>query len=245
MSKLDEERRNKTIEKENERFTIETHTFNEKYINIAGNISDETYQNKYVALDGIAVTKDYMYLKQIDKDTFIFGNLIVSPKDYDLAFKEDFNGDIVAKKKYGILKLKRHMLIGELVIDRLKEEIIVPAVYDRIDPNKDKVVTVYGNNLKSYFDYERKVQLLPLMLEEAGEFGDKYEGFAKCLINGKKEFVYIPQNMNPVRIKKDVKLLTEEQIKILIEYQEKIDEIEEANDIYVELTGEKFSKIKK
>lgn len=49
------------------------------------------------------------------------------------------------------------MLVGELVIDNLKEEIIVPAVYDGIEPNKDKVVTVYGNNSKSYFDYERKV----------------------------------------------------------------------------------------
>lgn len=245
MNKLDEERRNKNIEKENESFTIETRTFNEKYINKAGNISDEVYQTKYVALDGVAVTNDYMYLKQIDKDIFVFGNLIVNPKDYDLACKENFNGDIVAKKKYGILKLKRRLFVGELVIDKLKEEIIVPAVYDKIEPNKDKVVTVYGNNSKSYFDYEKKVQLLPLMLKEAGEFGSIYEGFAKCLINGEKEFGYISKNMNPVRIKKDVKLLTEKQIEILIEYQEHIDEIVEANNIYVELTGEKFNKVKK
>lgn len=46
LSILDDERRNKNIEKENERFTIETHIFNEKYINKAGNISDETYQKK-------------------------------------------------------------------------------------------------------------------------------------------------------------------------------------------------------
>lgn len=202
-------------------------------------------KKKYVALDRIAITKDYMYLKQIDKDIFIFGDLIVDPKDYDLACKGNFNDNIIAKKKYGILKLKRRLLVGELVIDNLKEEIIVPAVYDGIEPNKDKVVTVYGNNSKSYFDYERKVQLLPLMLKEAGEFGDIYEGFAKCLVNGEKEFGYISQNMKPVRIKKDVKLLTEEQIGILIKYQENIDEIVEANNIYVELTGEKFSKIKK
>lgn len=169
MNKLDEERKNKNIEKENERFTIETHIFNEKYINKAGNISDEVYQTKYVALDGVAVTNDYMYLKRIDTDTFIFANLIVDSKDYDLACKEDFIGNIVAKKKYGILKLKRRLFVGELVIDKLKEEIIVPAVYDKIEHNKDKVVTVYGNNSKSYFDYERKAYLSPLMLEETGK----------------------------------------------------------------------------
>lgn len=51
-----------------------------------------------MALDRIAITKDYMYLKQIDKDIFIFGDLIVDPKDYDLACKGNFNDNIIAKK---------------------------------------------------------------------------------------------------------------------------------------------------
>lgn len=243
MNKLDEERRNKNIEKENERFTIETHTFNEKYINKAGNISDEVCQTKYVELDGVAVTNDYMYLKQIDKDIFIFGNLIINPKDYGLACKEDFNGDIAAKKKYGILKLKRRLLVGELVIDNLKEEIIVPAVYDGIEPNKDKVVTVYGNNLKSYFDYERKVQLLPLMLEEAGEFGSIYEGFAECSTKDKSG--YLPRDVIPVTKEQDIKLLDEKQVEILTKYQVEIDTIVETNQLYNDITGCSYTRRKK
>ena len=49
----------------------------------------------------------------------------------------------------------------------VKEKIISQAIYDAISQNDEKTVTVIHNGDYAYFDYEKGVQLTPVVLKTA------------------------------------------------------------------------------
>ena len=174
------------------------------------------------------VSKDYLYLEWIDDDTYIFGELSCDP--LKLAYPEQYD-DIDADIKYGVLKLQRNK---ENVVIPYGEKIIVQSIYDKISQNNDKTVTVNCKDNYAYFDYEKGVQLTPVVLKHAVPFSTDYEGFAEC--STKDEFGYLPRDTEPVHREKNIKLLTEEQVKVLTKYQKEIDNIYTCDEAYKEIT---------
>lgn len=175
---------------------IESIPFNKMYISV-NKVDDKTSKS-----ESIQASKDYFYLENIDDDTYIFGELSFDPTDC----RENFDAEV----KYGILKLRRDE--NNLVIPN-EEEIIVQAIYDRIFKNNDKTVIVNYDGFNAYFDYEKGVQLTPVVLNQAAPFNVDYEGFAECSTEYKNG--YLPRGAKPVTNKEDIKLLSEEQVQEL------------------------------
>lgn len=183
------------------------------------------------------VSKDYLYLEWIDDDTYIFGELSC---DFEKLNYPELYDDIDADIKYGILKIKRDK---NGCIIKNGEEIIVEAIYDDISQNNDKTLTVHYNDAYAYFDYEKGIQLTPVELKHAVPFSTDYEGFAECSTEVKSG--YLPRDAKPVKKEEDIKLMTEEQVKLLIKYQEAIDNIHDFDVVYKEITGHSYVYRKK
>lgn len=202
-------------------------------IDINGNISYEYVKKAYIGVkkinigtlkeESIQVSKDYLYLELIDDDTYIF---------------EDYGID--AKIGCGILRIKRNKK-GYVI--PMKEEFVVDAIYDNISPNNDKTVTVNYEGNYTYFDYEKGIQLTPVVLKHAVPFNVGYEGFAECSTENKEG--YLPRDAKPVTKEEDIKLLSEEQVKALVKYQGLIDNVYDYDSLYEDITGHSYRYRKK
>ena len=200
-------------------------------------VGEETLINGKLKKLYTRVSNDYLYLEWIDDDTYIFGELSCDPLKINHSESYD---EIDADIKYGILKIKRN---EDGYAIQNGEEIIVQAIYDKISQNNDKTVTVCFNGDYAYFDYEKGMQLTPVVLKHAVSFSTEYDGFAECSTQDK--FGYLPRDVEPVTKEENIKLLTEEQVKTLTKYQEVIDNICYTNKVYKEITGHSYSKRKK
>lgn len=181
----------------------------------------------------------YLYLEQIDDDTYIYGDLSCNPAAINYPELYD---DIDAHIKYGILKLKRDET-GKII--PMQEEIIVQNIFDRISKNNSKTVTVYFNDDMAYFDYEKKVLLTPVVLKHAVPFNVEYKGFAEC--STKNQEGYLPRDAKPVTKEENIKLLTKQQVECLTDFQENLGQVSltrefvDADVIYKEITGHSYT----
>lgn len=129
------------------------------------------------------------------------------------------------------------------MFNNVKEKIISQAIYDAISPNNEKTVTVIHKGDYAYFDYEKGVQLTPTILKTAAPFSVNYEGFAECSTKDKSG--YLPRDVKPITKEIDIKLLTEEQVQLLIKHQIEMDDLYKANKVYEELTKSSYARRKK
>lgn len=217
----------------NNKFTIKTIKDYITAINCDGNIYKEEILKKVVCDENDeALTNLYDYIEQIDDDVFIFGILDFNKSDYYTnRSKPNFTE---VKISYGIFKLTNNK----------KEDIIVPAIYDRIDKNNDKTLLVYIDKYMTYFDYEKRCQIIPAKLTKAADFDNPYHGFVKCEIDN-AICGYLPRNTIPKEDINSIILLTEDEVNALIEYENKIDLIKLADKKYFDLTDESYIKSKK
>lgn len=184
------------------------------------------------------VSKDYLSLERIDDDIYIFGEISVDP--LAVNYPEQHDNNFSANIRYGILKLTRDK---EGNIIPMNEKIISQAIYDNISQNNEKTVTVCYNGNYTYFDYEKGIQLTPVILNHAVPFDVDYEGFAECSTKDKSG--YLPRDVIPVTKEQDIKLLDEKQVEILTKYQVEIDTIVETNQLYNDITGCSYTRRKK
>ena len=140
------------------------------------------------------------------------------------------------KYKYGVIRLKRE----NGVVIPMKEETVVPIMYDRIAENNTKTVTGYANDRLTYIELDEKSenfgkQIVPAVLSQAVPFECDYEGFAECTVDGVNG--YLPRNFTPKTEIEGEELLTEAQVKKIIKYNKVCQESAQALRAYEKLTG--------
>ncbi len=253
------------VEKDKKRLDIFTKKVKVQKINVNGNIEDYVVEKTFIGyekeilsiknkIDSLefnrkrfqtnelnlkisCLSNDYLYLEQIDNDTYIYGDLSCNPEAINYPELYD---EVDAHIRYGILKLKRDKN-GNII--PMQEEIIVQNIFDRISNNNSKTVTVYFNGNLAYFDYEKRVLLTPIVLRHAVPFNVDYEGFAEC--STKNISGYLPRDAKPVTKEEDIKLLSEEQVKALVKYQGLIDNVYDYDNMYEDITGHSYRYRKK
>lgn len=179
-----------------------------------GRIFKSTTSNKKQLWKGLnKLSREYYYIEDIGNDHYIFGDFVYNGF---FIYDEEIDMSKVAFK-YGIFALKRNKK-GEIL--PMQEEVIAPAVFDRISTNNLRTVTVYGNNNHlSYFDIDPYSPnygklLVPVILEHAVPFSTKYEGFAECSIDG--VCGYLPRNCRAIDEIEASDLLTEDEVKCIL-----------------------------
>ncbi len=189
-----------------------------------------TEQSYFDSINGI-ISKGYVYLKYIDDDTYVFGEL---NKGMPITEK-----NISSNIKYGIFKLQRDK--NKQIIPN-NEKIIVDAIYDEINQNNCKTVTALTSKGYTYFDYEKEKQLIPAVLEYAGKFGDFYEDFAICIIN-KQKYGFLYRDSKPVKNYDDIAIFSEKEVKLLT--GEYYDDMMDADEKFKQISGISYSLYKK
>ncbi len=184
-------------------------------------------QNHKVHLEknNIQLTKDYWDIVELWNDHYAVCDLSVSNcyldglNQYTLKSELEALGPKFGPKinfKYGVIRLKRNDK-GEVI--PFAEKMIVPIVYDRICENNDDSLTAYSNGKLTYIELDPRSlnygkQLIPAVLEHAVAFSLKYQGFAECSVDGITG--YLPRYCKPLEKINGSDLLTEEQVKYLL-----------------------------
>ena len=201
-----------------EELTIEQSNFTIPVINKMGNVDYDTDIHKVHLQNrnGEIISNNYYYIESLEEnDHYIVGDLTTNQVGMD--FQDEFEDENI-EFKFGVIRLQRDKT-GAII--PLSEKLVVPILYDRIEPNNLETITVWANKHLTYIDIHPKSknygkQLVPAVLEHAVPFDINYNGFAECSVSGVTG--YIPRNCQPLTKLSPEDLLTEEQVKYLLSY---------------------------
>lgn len=194
-----------------------------QYIGNDGNLHN-CKEERFVLQDknGRCLSKQYYYIKDLEDDHYavceIKNDLFYFSSELDSDMLSAKNYDLISSLKWGIIRIKRNK---EGNIIPLSEEIIKPCVYDKIICGNQHTAIASNNGKYTYIDLDRNRhsygnQMVPCVLENLADFNTSYNGFAKCIIDGFEG--YLSRNWSPrIYIDKN-DLLTEEQVKTLVNY---------------------------
>lgn len=189
-----------------------------RYIS-GGNIveSEEFFNYVLVNEQQEVISREYDYIEKLYDDHYIVDNAVVTI-DRDKKVPET-----IAKVQCGVIRLNRDDN-GRVI--PYSEKTIVPFVFDNIHAsNSNTVIAVITSECWSgyprytYIDLDLGSKnygqpLLPVILDSAESFGQDYEGFAKCRLYGEDR--YVPRNCEPMQKVKSDDLLTETEVKCLL-----------------------------
>lgn len=187
-------------------------------------VEDDTHSKKFLLNEQQqVVSREYDYIQPLYDDHYIVSSAILMIDRDKTPFAT------IAKVQYGIIRLTRG---GAGKVIPYHEKTIVPLIYDGLEEcnmNMIRATISEDEDFKyprfTYIDLEPASknygkQLLPIMLESAEWFGQDYEGFAKCTLNGVER--YIPRNCEPMHSATPDDLLTEEDMQSLLNDAPKI-----------------------
>lgn len=199
------------------------------------------HNNKlHLAKDDIQLTRDYWNIIELWDDQYVVCDLNASDCYLDDINEYTTESEIEARKpkikfQFGVIKLQRNKQ-GEVI--PFSEKTIVPIIYDRISTNNEESLTAYSNGKLTYIDLNPRSlnygkQIVPAVLEHAVPFSVDYEGFAECSVEGVTG--YLPRNCNPREQLKSSDLLTEEQVRYLLQKDDALEA--SSTDKLLKLTG--------
>lgn len=186
-----------------------------------GNVLDQGNFKLHLSKKSIKLTKDYWNIIELSDDHYIVCDVNVSGcyffhiNEYSMDELEYLGPTF--NFKFGVIRLQKDKK-GEII--PFAEKTIVPIIYDGITENNEETITAVNNGKLTYIDLNPKSQnygkqLVPAILEHAVAFSVDYKGFAECSIDGITG--YLPRYCNPRKQLKSSDLLTEEQVKLLLE----------------------------
>ncbi len=227
-------------------------------IGMDGNMISEKDDNNYYLenANGKKVSNNYYCIFDLGNDHFAVCNPVVNiffyyDTDYYMNHFYDIKNndyDITnSSLKWGIIRIKRDK---QGYIISKEETLVIPYVYDVIEPNTLKTATVWCYNKASYInldidskDYGK--QIVPCIFDKASNFDSVYEGYAKCSIG--LAIGYLPRNCIARTTFNENDLLREEHMWEMSRYLEGSKKAvidEELESLYLNLTGEELLSMK-
>lgn len=176
------------------------------------NIVSRTYH--LVDNEGHHVSNEHSYIKKLFGDFYIVYDMFLQ-KSSDEINKNNFS------LKAGVLKVNRDKSSGLAISTFLKEEtIVVPQIYDKLCKGGEDTIIGMVDNKYTFIEMNPNSaffaqQLTPVSLNSVGCFGEKYKGYAECCFDEKTG--YLPRIEIPFEQMELYKLLSEKQVKFLIE----------------------------